>query len=146
MQDDLEKRYKELMIECASFHRIRFEMVKFILEKKNIQIQKFGKYLSYLVLDFQSGAFTKGWDYQFIVDLADQLFSEEVDCSSQIENFNTYRKIFDSRHFIMGYPGVKKKLEFEFLAIFALKGEKKGRDAQPKKTGCAARREHFPSY
>ena len=133
MQDGLEKRYDEFMIECASFHRIRFEMVKFIFEVKNVEIQKFGKYLSYLVLDFQRGAFTIVSEYQFIVDLADQLFSEEVDCSSQIENFNTYQLIFDSRHFIMGYPGLKKKLEFEFLAIFALKGEKKSRDINLRK-------------
>ena len=144
MQDDLEKKYDDFMIDCSSFHRIRFEMVKFILEKKNVEIQKFGKYLSYLVRDFQRGALTKGWDYQFVVDLADQLFSEEVDRSSQMDNFNTYQWIFDSRNFIEGYPNIKKKLEFEFLVIFALKGEKEIRDFSVRKQDAQRALKIFP--
>ena len=123
MQDDLEKRYEEFIIQCASFHRLRFEMVKFIFEKKNVEIQKFGKYLSYLARDFERGAFTKGWDFQFVVDFADQLFSEKVDRSSQIKNFNIYHSIFSSLQFLKESSGVVEKLKFQFLAIFALKGE-----------------------
>ena len=128
MQDDLEKRYDGFIIECASFHRIRFEMVKFILEKKNVEIQKFGKYLSYLIRDFQRGALTKGWDYQFVVDLADQLFSEEVDPSSRKKNFDFYYYIFGSLQFLKESSGVVGKLKFQFLVIFALKVGKDIRD------------------
>ena len=121
MQDELERRYEAFLRDCLSFPRVKFEMVKFILKFNNVECFKFGKYLQFLHRHFADGSLNTGWDYQFVVDIADSLFSNELDCSSQTENYNICKFIYDRLRDSQIALGVRKKLEFLFLAIFSLK-------------------------
>ena len=135
MQDQLEKKYEEFLINCSSYPLIRYEMIKFIINMKNIEISKFSRYLTFLTRHFQDGSLNSGLHYKFIIDHADDLFSYEMDHSSRAKNFEICHSIYKSlsRTSPKIKTGLRKKLEFEFLAIFSLKISNDRRDASIKK-------------
>ena len=143
-QDDLEKRYEGFINDCSAFPRVRFEMVKFILMNKNVEIPKFAKYLRYLLRHFQDGSLNS-WDYQFIINIANEFLSHEMEISSRMENVEIYQLIFDSLHHSDLATGLKNKLEFEFLAIFALKVGNDTRDLSIRKQDAQQALEVFPN-
>ena len=121
MQDKLEKKYDAFLADCSSYPRIRFDMIKFILRNKYGEISKLTKYLSYLPQHFKDESLKSSWDYQFIIDLADELFSDQVDQSSRAKNFEIYWSIYTILCSSNMRPDLRRKLEFEFLVIFSLK-------------------------
>ena len=146
MQGDLEGRYWQFLMECSSFPRIRFEMVRYILKFKNVDISMFTMYLQLLLRHFEDGSLNTGWDYQFVIDLAHgDLFSNKVDRLSRAKNYEIYRSIYNSLRSSKLVLGLKKKLEFEFLVIFSLKIGSDGRDDSLKKQEARDALRIFPT-
>ena len=122
MQDELERRYEAFLNGCSSFPRLQFELVKYIVGGRNVEDSNFTRYLTFLPPYFQDRDHRNGWDYTFVIDLADDLFSNKIDQSSRRKSFeichSIYTHLSSSKKFT---SDLRRKLEFEFLVVFSLK-------------------------
>ena len=122
LEDELEKRYKNFLVECHSSPRIRYDMVKYITKNKNVAFSKYSGYLQYIVAHFKDGTIDSGWDYQFIIDIMGDLLSNG-NLSTQRESVAICRSIFNClvTRKVRVSAEIKNKLEFEFRVILSVK-------------------------
>ena len=121
-QDELESRYNTFLADCRLFPRIRLEMVRFIINYKNVEIKRYGRYLQYLEAHFKEGTIGTGWDYQFVIDVMQDVYSNG-DLEAKRQTFAAFLSIFTCLLSGKGkvHSNLKKKIEFEFLVAFSLK-------------------------
>ena len=124
MQDQLEVKYQEFLIDSRGYPRFQFHLIKYILQHETVARERYPEYLGILVDLVKTQRFASGWDLQLLQLVIDRLpatLQQDNNLQCQKGLFlckRLYNCLSSTRRDFSLY--LQKKFEFQLLKVICL--------------------------